>query len=177
GIVVINVDLRTALDQIRDAARDSEVVYLVDAKGDYLVHPDRIREFASDLGGPHSWQADFPYFASLAGSTRSASQAVPDASCRPGGAALVPALLVGKEWVGIIETVPNAVFLASATAIGRTTLLVGLVAMLCAAVLALIVARSLTRPINQLRWAVEGIGRNELVTIPAHPTRETGALP
>jgi PAS domain S-box-containing protein len=176
GVVVINVDLRTALDQIRAEARDSEVVYLVDAKGDYLVHPDRIREFASDLGGPHNWQVDFPYFASLAGSTRSASQAIPDASGRLGGAALVPALLVGKQWVGIIETVPNAVFLATATAIGRTTLLVGLVAMLCAAVLALIVARSLTRPINQLRWAVEGIGRNEPVRIPADASGETGVL-
>jgi len=176
GMVVVNVDLRAALDQIRAAARDGEMVYLVDAKGDYLVHPDRIREFASDLGGPRSWQNDFPYFASPIGSTSSASQAVPDATGRLGGASLVPVLLVGKQWVGVIETVPNAVFLASATAIGRSATLVGLVAMLCAAVLAVIVARSLTRPINQLRWAVEGIGRNEPVEIPLDAGGETGVL-
>jgi PAS domain S-box-containing protein len=176
GIAIINVDMRAALDQIRATARNGEMVYLVDAKGDYLVHPDRIREFASDLGGPRNWQSDFPYFASLVGSTESASQSVPDASGRPGGAALVPALLVGKQWVGIIETVPNAVFLATATAIGRTTTLVGLVAMLCAAVLAVIIARSLTWPINQLRWAVEGIGRGEPVKIPVDASGETGVL-
>jgi PAS domain S-box-containing protein len=176
GMVIINVDMRAALDQIRAAARDGEMVYLVDAKGDYLVHPDRIREFASDLGGPRNWQKDFPYFASLVDTTASASQSVPDASGRLGGAALVPAFLVGKQWVGIIETVPNAVFLATATAIGRTSTLVGLVAMICAALLAFIVARSLTRPINQLHWAVEGIGRGDPVKIPVNASGETGVL-
>ena len=176
GLVVVNVDLRAALNQMRTPARDGEMVYVVDAKGDYLVHPDRTREFASELGGPRGWQNDFPYFASQLGQTKSASQAVPDASGRLGGAALVPALLVGQQWVGIIETVPNAVFLATATAIGHTTMLVGLVAMLCAAALAVIFARSLTRPINQLRWAVEGIGRNEPVKIPVDVGGETGVL-
>jgi PAS domain S-box-containing protein len=176
GMVIINVDMRAALDQIRAAARDGEMVYLVDAKGDYLVHPDHVREFASDLGGPRNWQSDFPYFASLVGTTTSAAQSVPDASGRLGGAALVPAMLVGQQWVGIIETVPNAVFLATATALGRTATLVGLVAMVCAAMLAFIVARSLTRPINQLHWAVEGIGRGDPVKIPVDASGETGVL-
>ncbi len=176
GMVIINLDMRPALDRIRATARNGEMVYLVDAKGDYLVNPDRIREFASDLGGPRNWQNDFPYFASLVGSSRAAAQAVPDAKGRLGGAALVPALLVGQQWVGIIETVPNAVFLATATALGRTALQVGLVAMVCAALLALILARSLTRPINQLRWAVEGIGRGEPVKIPVDAGGETGVL-
>ena len=176
GLVIINVDLRAALDRIRAAARDGEMIYVVDSKGDYLVNPDRIREFASDLGGPRNWQNDFPYFASLIGSTESASQVVPDARGRLGGAALVPAQLVGQQWVGVIETVPNGVFLATATAIGRTTMAVGLVAMCCAAVLAVIVARSLTRPINQLRRVVEGIGRGEPVKIPVDADGETGVL-
>jgi PAS domain S-box-containing protein len=176
GLVIINVDLRAVLDKIRAAARENERVYLVDAKGDYLVDPNRIGEFASDVGGSRNWQDDFPYFASLIGSTEAASQVVPDAKGRLGGAALAPALLVGQQWVGVIETVPNAVFLATATAIGRTSTLVGLVAMLCAAVLAVIIARSLTRPINKLRWAVEGIGRNEPVKIPVDAGGETGVL-
>ncbi|HLG81238.1 MAG TPA: PAS domain S-box protein [Bradyrhizobium sp.] len=176
GLVIINVDLRATLDHIREAARSGEMIYLVDAKGDYLVHPDRIREFASDLGGPRNWQNDFPYFAGLVGQTRSAAQSVPDASGKLGGATLVPAFLIGQQWVGVIETVPNAVFLAPATAIGRTTTLVGLVAMLCAAVLAVIVARSLTRPINQLRSSIEGIGRGEPVRIPIDAGGETGVL-
>jgi len=68
----------------------------------------------------------------------------PDATGSPGGMALAPTLLAGRQWVGIVESVPNSVFMAPAAAIRNTSLIVGLVAMLCAAVLAVIVARSLT---------------------------------
>ena len=176
GVVVINVDMRPALDRIRRSARPGEQIYLVDAKGDYLVHPDRAREFGSDLGGSAKWQGDFPQFASMIGARQSAAQLVPDQAGRPGGAALVPAILFDKQWVGIIETVPNAVFTATAVAIGKTTLIVGLVAVLCAAVLATIIARSLTRPINRLTVAVEGIGRHDPVAIPVDAGGETGLL-
>jgi PAS domain S-box-containing protein len=176
GIVVINVDMRPVLDRIRTPARPGEQIYVVDAKGDYLVRPDRAREFANDLGGRRDWQNDFPYFASLIGTSRSAAKTVSDADGRPAGAALVPALLAGEQWVGIIETVPNAVFLATANAIGKTTLEVGLIAVLCAAGLALLIARSLTRPISELRRAIEAIGRNEEVKIPLNVRGETGVL-
>ena len=68
------------------------------------------------------------------------------------------------------------VFMAPATAIRNTSLLVGLVAMLCAAVLAVIVARSLTGPILQLTAAVEGIGRRGAAAIPVDAAGETGVL-
>ncbi len=90
--------------------------------------------------------------------------------------AFAPVLLAGKQWIAVIETLPNAAFMAPALAIRNTTLQVGLIAMLCAAVLAVIVARSLTRPIKQLTVAVEGIGRNDPVTIPLDVGGETGVL-
>jgi PAS domain S-box-containing protein len=176
GIVVINVDMRPGLDRIRASAREGEQIYVVDAKGDYLVNPDRTREYASDLGGKRRWQDDFPYFASLSDASQDAARAVPDASGRPGGATLVPTMLVDRQWAGIIQTVPNPVFVRTAAAIGRTTLLVGLLAMLCAAIMAVIIARSLTGPINQLQRAVEGLGRNEKFAIPLDGTGETGVL-
>ncbi len=58
-----------------------------------------------------------------------------------------PALLAGTEWVGVIETIPNAAIMAPAASIRNTSLLVGAIAVLCAAVLAVLIARSLTRPI------------------------------
>jgi PAS domain S-box-containing protein len=176
GIVVINVDMRPVLERIRSSARPGEKIYLVDAKGNYIIHPDRAREFASDLGGSASWQQDFPQFATMIGARQSAAQIVPDETGRPGGATFVPAFLVGKQWVGIVETVPNAVFTATAVAIGRTALIVGLIAMGCAAVLAAIIARSLTRPIIRLTRSVEGIGRHDPVAIPVDAGGETGLL-
>ena len=50
--------------------------------------------------------------------------------------------------------------MAPAASIRNTSLLVGAIAVLCAAVLALLIARSLTRPIVQLTEAVQGVASN-----------------
>jgi PAS domain S-box-containing protein len=176
GIFIINVDMRPAFDRVRAAVRPGGAIYAVNSRGDYLVHPDRARELGSELGKPGNWQADFPELASSLGATQTVALIVPDQAGRPGGAALAPAMLAGREWVGIIETVPNAVILAPLAAIQSTSMLVGLIAVLCAAALAVLVARSLTRPIVQLTAAVERSGRNDPVSIPVGASGEIGVL-
>jgi PAS domain S-box-containing protein len=176
GIVVINVDMRPALDRARASVRQGEAVYVIDERGDYLVHPDPAREFGSRLGKPTDWRSDFPYLAASLGATQSVAQIAPDQTGQPGGTALAPAVLAGSEWVAVVETVPNAVFMAPAEAIQHTTLLVGFIAVLCAAALAVFVANSLTRPISQLTTAVEGIGKRGPVAIPLDAGGETGVL-
>jgi PAS domain S-box-containing protein len=176
GIVVINVDMRPAFDRVRSSVRAGGQIYVVNKRGDYLVHPDPVREFGSQLGAPTDWLADFPALASSLDAKESVAHIVPDSTGRPGGAALAPTMLAGSEWVGVIETVPNAAFMAPAAAIQNTSLLVGLIAVLCAAALAVLIARSLTRPISQLTAAVEGIGNNGAVAIPVDASGETGVL-
>ena len=175
AIIIINVDMRPAFDRVRSSVQGGEI-YVVNQQGDYLVHPDPAREFGSQLGHSISWQADFPDLASSIGTMQSTAHLAPDQSSRPGGIVLAPALLAGKEWVGIIETIPSAVLAAPAAAIQHTSLWVGLIAVLCAAALAIFIARSLTRPIVQLTAAVEGIGHNNPVAIPVDAGGETGVL-
>jgi len=176
GIFVINVDMRPAFERVRSSVRQGEQVYVVDGRGDYLVHPDPAREFGSQLGTPTSWQGDFPYLATSLGTGKVIAQIVPDQAGQPGGVAIAPALLAGREWVAIVETVPNAVFMAPAAAIPHTSMQVGVIAVLFAAVLAVCIASSLTRPISQLTAAVEGIGNKEPVAIPVDAGSETGVL-
>jgi PAS domain S-box-containing protein len=176
GIVIINVDMRPAFDRVRSSVRQGGNIYVVNDRGDYLVHPDRAREFASQLGPPARWQADFPSLAASPGTKLGIAHIAPDQTGQPGGLAMAPAILAGSEWVGVIETVPNAVIMGPAAAIRNTSLLVGLIAVLCAAGLALIIARSLTGPIIQLTAAVEGVGRNDPATIPVDASGETGVL-
>jgi PAS domain S-box-containing protein len=176
GIFIINVDMRPAFDRVRSSARQGERVYVIDERGDYLVHPDPAREFGSELGTPTSWQSDFPVLASSLRATQSVAHMLPDQAGRPGGIALAPALLAGNEWVAVIKTAPNPVIMASASAIQNTSMLVGLIAVLCAAALAVLIASSLTRPIIQLAAAVEGAGRNGLAAIPVDAGGETGIL-
>jgi PAS domain S-box-containing protein len=176
GIFIINVDMRPAFDRIRASAWPGENVYLVDGSGDYLVHPDRSLEFGSVLGKPTSWRRDFPAIANSLGATEPVARILQDPRGRPGGIALVPAILAGNEWVAVIKTAPNAVLMATASSIQNSSVLVGLIAVLCAAVLAVLLARSLTRPIVRLTAAVEGAGRNDLAAIPVDASGETGVL-
>ncbi|HTG08077.1 MAG TPA: PAS domain S-box protein [Bradyrhizobium sp.] len=177
GIIIVNVDMRPAFDRVRSSVRQGGKIYVVNKRGDYLVHPDAAREFGSELGAPADWTADFPYLASSRGAAQGVAQAAPDQAGQPGGiAAFAPTILANSEWVAVIETVPSAVIMAPAAAIRNTSLLVGLIAVLCAAALALLVARSLTRPIVQLTAAVEGIAGNEPAKIPIGAGGETGVL-
>jgi PAS domain S-box-containing protein len=176
GIFMINVDMRRAFDRIRSSAWQGEKIYVVNKRGDYLVHPDRSREFGSLLGNPTDWKTDFPHLALSPETAQGIADIVPDQAGRPGGAALAPAILAGSEWVAVIETIPNAIIMAPAASIRNTSLLVGSIAVLCAAALALLLASSLTRPIAQLTAAVESIGRGKAASIPVKAGGETGVL-
>ena len=176
GLFMINVDMRRAFDRIRSSMWPGETVYVVNRRGDYLIHPDRSREFGSVLGKPTDWKADFPHLASQAGATQGSADIIPDQTARSGGIALAPALLAGTEWVGVIETIPHAAIMAPAASIRNTSLLVGAIAVLCAAVLAVLIARSLTRPIVRLTEAVQGVASKGKVVIPVDAGGETGVL-
>jgi PAS domain S-box-containing protein len=176
GILCVKINMRPAFERVRPSLQPDERTYVVNARGDYLVHPDTSREFGSQLGTSDKWQDDFLSLASALGATHSVAKIVPDEAGRSSGAALAPAVLADKEWIGVIVTVPNAVLMAPAHAVRTTTIMVGLVAMLCAAALAVMVARSLTRPIKQLTAAVEGVVRNDRVAIPLDAGGETGVL-
>jgi PAS domain S-box-containing protein len=175
GIIIINVDMRPALERVRSSPRQGGEIYAVDKEGDYLLNPDRAREFGSQLGARTSWRADFPDLASAAGATQSIARVVRDQAGQLGGVVLAPVLLADKEWVGVIETVPNATFMAAPATIRQTTLLVGLIAVLCAAALAVLIARSLTGPIRRLTAAVEG-GSNIPIAVPVDSRSKTSVL-
>ena len=89
--------MRRAFDRVRSSVGPGENVYVVNKQGDYLVHPDRSREFGWLLGKPNDWKGDFPNLAPQAGATQGSAEIVPDQAARPGGIALAPALLAGSR--------------------------------------------------------------------------------
>ena len=175
GIVVLDIDMRPALDLVRVSVQPGEQSYLIDSKGDYLVHPDRAREFGSQRGTPTDLQRDMPYFASALGTSKGFARQ-PDNAQQPSAVAFAPVVLAGSQWVAVIQAAPRAVFMAPAEAIRSSSIIVGLIAVLCAAALALLIARSLTRPIVQLTAAVQDATRNGKAVIPVEAGGETGVL-
>ena len=70
ALLVINVDLRDVFAELQTLVGGHTQLFLVNSAGDYLVHPDPARTFASDLHTGFSFLHDFP----------DASQINPDSS-------------------------------------------------------------------------------------------------
>ncbi len=97
GILVVDIDMRPAFERARSPLQSDELTYVVNTRGDYLMHPDVSREFGSQFGSPGNWKGDFPSLASALESAHSVALIVPDGAGRPSGAALAPALLAGQR--------------------------------------------------------------------------------
>lgn len=59
GILVINLDAGSFLDELRMAASDS-IILVVNRQGDFLIHPNAEYRFASDKGHAHRLATDYP---------------------------------------------------------------------------------------------------------------------
>jgi PAS domain S-box-containing protein len=175
GIVVINVDLRPAFRELAASASSGSQIYVVDDRGNYLVHPDHAQEFAIDLGSPRRWQNDFPAVAPLFASRGTKSAVFNDGQAEQSLAGLATVRLAGGPRVGVMEITPLSVVMAPALAVGRSTLLAGLIAVLCATALAFLLARSLTRPLVQMTAAVDAFARDQSAALPS-ASGEIGVL-
>ncbi|SIO62213.1 PAS domain S-box-containing protein [Bradyrhizobium erythrophlei] len=176
GIMIIDVDMRTAFDRIRSSAVKGGRSYVVNAQGDYLVHPDRAREFGFAAGKPVHIQDDFPDFAGILARGDSGPRVIANRAGKRFGFAVEFVHLADGPQVAVIQAVPYSVLMAAATSVRDSSLLGGAIATFCAFVVALIVARSLTRPLVQMTKAVEGFARDETVALPAGGGYEIGVL-
>ncbi len=176
GVVVINVDLRPAFSRIRSAAGPGRQIYIVNGRGDYLVHPDPRREFAFEFGAPFRWQDEFPDLAKAVRAGEGGVRLIDDAAGSRLGAAMAPVRLLEGRSIAVIETVPYPLLIAPAIAVRDFTLLVGLIAVLAALALAIVLARSLTQPLVQMTGAVEAFSRGDRADAPIGASGEIGLL-
>ena len=175
GMAVINVDMQPILQELAASPQPGAHIYVVDSRGNYLVHPGPGQLFAADLGKPERWQDDFPTFAAALQSDAVKSSLLTDAQGEKTLVGLASVVLAGGPRVGILEVTPLSTVMAPITAVGKSTLLAGLTAVLCAALFAVLLARSMTRPLVQMTTAVEAFPRNPETIMPA-ATGEIGVL-
>jgi PAS domain S-box-containing protein len=176
GIIVINVDLRPAISRIRDSAVGNTQVYLVNDAGEYLMHPDRNREFSQERNGPDRIQNDFPEFTNLLGRSDTPPQVMEDRTGQRFGIGWETVQLAGGPRVTVIEANPYTTLMSVPTAISNSTLAGGAAAMICAMLVAVALARTLTRPLVRITKAVEGFSRGEAVALPDSGSLEIDIL-
>ena len=163
GMVVINIDLRSAIRRIRDSEVGDTQVYVVNDAGDYLVHPDQNREFGFELDKPDRIQDDFPDFAGILINSDTRPRVMEDRSGQRFGIGLESVRLAGGPRVTVIEATPYDTLMSAPAAVSNSTLVGGSAAVFCAMLVAVALARTLTRPLVQITKAVEGFSRGETI--------------
>jgi PAS domain S-box-containing protein len=176
GVLIVDVDMRPAFDAVRRAATGGQHFYVVNDRGDFLVHPDTRREFGFEFGKPDRWQDEFPDFAATLGSAIGGLGVVADDIDERIGIAMSSVQPAGGPRVAVLATMPYSVLIAPADAAKRSSIVVGVFAVLGALALALIAAGPLTGPFAQMAAAIENSSRGRAVRIPTEARGEVGVF-
>ncbi len=176
GIVLINVDMRPIFTRLKIPEHTSGAVYIVNDEGDFLLHPDRAKEFGFDLGKRHRLPDDFPALADLHTSATTGHRLFLAPDGTEYGVAFTPLNPAGGPRVTLVEITPKDQLLRSTRAVRDSSLLAGLFAAACAALLAIIVARSLGKPVVQLTTAVNAFASGRSAPLPVSAPGEMGVL-
>ena len=178
GIVIINVDMRPAFGRIR-ATTHRRRPQLCRQRAGRLSRPSRpgprirLRIRQARAGS----RTSFRNFASiLASGDSTAAGDSKTAPARVSGSGVDIVRLAGGPRVAVIQAVPYSELMVATVAVRDSSLMAGLAAAFCAFVLAVIVARSLTRPLVQMTKVVQGFSRGEKLALPTGGGQEIGAL-
>jgi PAS domain S-box-containing protein len=177
GISAVDFDLGPKFDRIRAEAGEENQVFVTNAAGDYLLHPDRSREFAFETGVPVRIQSDFPGFGeALTGAAANDSGIWTDRTGARFGLGWAAVRLTGGAGLTILVAATYSNLNVGLAAVNSSALTGGAIAVLLAIFLAVAIARSLSKPLVQITRAAEGLSRGELMAMPSNGGREISVL-
>ncbi len=181
GIVVINLDAGQVFHDIRKRLTPGRALYLVNARGDYLVHPDRSVLFATDLGHDRRIQSDRPQLANVMGDIKQE-----EATFLPTDEANGNVLTFTKyhydprdpyNYLGIAVEAPYAAIVAKTGGVQTQGYLLSSAIALIAAAASIILLRMLLRPLNRVADSVVRYRRGEQdIALPVNSPDELGVL-
>lgn len=185
GVVVINVDLNGLFKQLAADLPPGLQLYLSNAQGEYLIHPDRSKAFAFDRGQSALVQDEFPSVRELlvgrSGQDERTVVAWSEAGlAAPAVAAFVrqpgSALKAEEDFVlGLSQ--PLAEVLSESDRLGVMVLRIVAGFSALSLLLAALMARALTRPLAQIVVSVEGfVDGSPGGPLPVHRRDEIGTL-
>ncbi|ABD08291.1 multi-sensor hybrid histidine kinase [Rhodopseudomonas palustris HaA2] len=174
GLIIADVGLRPAFATATAKTRKGRTVFIINDRGDYLLHPDKSREFGFEFDRPARIQDDFPSLATAITSGKDQTAIVEDRNGVPIGVAIDR---VEGAPLAIVETVPQQFILDDImTAWLDSTLTGGSVAVLTAVLLGFVMARTLIKPLSQMTKAVAGFAEDAPPKMPVAASGEIGVL-
>ncbi len=177
GVVVINANFE-ALAKPFNSAPDDVTFMLANEEGDYLFHPDRDRRFTLAMGGEAGMKKDFQQFQQLLlidGESRFLD--IPERSASLIHSHLRYNPLNKKQHILVAALVSHNVIDGLSLGFGQRLALGVVVVVILISIGMALLAKRLTRPINQLTIAADRIAKGDDVSIPAtERTDELGLL-
>lgn len=173
GIVIINLDMNKAFDEIRAKAEPGSQVYAINPEGDYLLHPDPSMEFGVDLGARHRIQDDFPNVPDAVDHT---ATELYDVAGKRVVAAMTLVRPNGHHLMTIVDTMPYSKVMEALRAVRNSAIAAGLGAAITAALIALLLARSLIQPLRQITDQIENFDHVAPLELSARAPGEIGVL-
>jgi PAS domain S-box-containing protein len=176
GLVVIDFDLGPRFDTIKtEIAKDNRMT-AVNAAGDYLLESALRDDTGAGAAGPARIQEDFPEFDQLLAGAGSGSGVWRDRQGMRCGVGWHTVRMAGGPGMTILVAAPYAALNHGLSAVSRSALAGGAIAVLLALLLAVAIARSLSSPLTQMTRAVQGLSRGEPVELPSNGGREIAIL-
>jgi PAS domain S-box-containing protein len=175
GVVVIDFGLGPKFDGIKaEIVRDDRVA-AVNAAGDYLLDSGLTARTGAGASTPAKIQEDFPDFDDRLRAGAS-SGVWRDRNGVRSGVGWHSVRVAGSPRMTILVAAPYAALNHGFSAVGRSALAGGAIAVLLALLLAVVIARSLSSPLTQMTRAVQGLSRGEPVQLPSNGGREIAIL-
>jgi len=170
-LLVINKRIDAVLDRVQLANTDNQRVYLANASGDLLIHPDPRRTFGFEFGRPHLIQTDWPR---LSGLFDDALPAPPDDEPLIHDSEVLRYVSVPLDEqdpdrdVVVAVSASLELVLAASQAIRQRSLMVSVLLIGVAALVAYGLSCWLTRPLREITQAAEQYAANDAtVELPA----------
>ena len=181
GIVVINMNVGMILQEVRAQLPRNHRLYVANARGDYLVHPDTSKLYASDLGHDHRIQRDDPRLLdALSDPQRDAATFLPEDTARGNVLALRKYRynpIDASASLTIAVEAPYADIVSATATVSRDSFLFSGALALLALSVGIYLLRLLLRPLNNVADAVVRYRKGEKgIQLPTESPDEIGVL-
>lgn len=176
GSLISNLDMRPVFALLRSSVVEDGQVYVVNERGDYLVHPDTGLEFGFEFGRPVRIQSRWAELSEVLAAREPAEL---DLRGDDGGlcfVSVVPVPIEGTSCMFLVQSVPRSIMEAFVKPARRASLTAGLATVVPALALALVLSRSITRPLARMKEAVEAFRQGAAMRVPTEAGGEIGAL-
>lgn len=181
GVIMINMDFGMVLADIRRHLAANRGLYIANASGDYLTHPDKSRLYATDLGHEYRIQQDKPRLLEVMGNPRQEN-----ATFLPETAEHHNVFVFQKyhydplnpgNYLGIAVEAPYADIINKTEEVQQRGFLFSAAVALVAVIAAISLLRFLIKPLNRVADAVVRYRKGEKdIALPVDSPDEIGVL-